>query len=346
MHRYFNLPGVRSQGRAALHSSKRETVEVRAFTAREARRVSHARSPRLVASDAAIRRPARETQAGGVDRLMKTPRQAFKENFWIGAKGGLLDQKHVKAMGDSVWLFLYLLRGQTGRNEFGEGVFEYGRTLTLSDISSDFGGTSERTLARWVKRLRKAAYIQTEIHARKGITFWIAKAKDKTKQPRVTTKVRTKSARSADKVSTFVHANPYANRVPIQNESLREPCTDSSESIREPRADFSTERLQVVESANTCGVFENSIPKDSIPKSLFYNNTHAASPFPPSLLEETAKKLQPQENPFCLEERQKQLQEQSKAILAKYPDSGKKPVPTWKEIRAVGYGPVERNGAA
>lgn len=196
---------------------------------------------------------------------MKTARQAAKENFWIGAKGGLIDEKHRKAMGDAVWLFLYLLRGQTGVNEWGEGVFQYGHPVTLRDIASDFNGTSERTIQRWIIRLRKTEYIHTESHSEKGMTFWIAKGKRKTKSTKVTTEVRKNSATSVHNV----HATPYANRVPSQSESIREPRTESAHSIR----DSVKLSPQTIENA------ADAVPisKGFIPKNLLYHNKDAAA---------------------------------------------------------------------
>lgn len=265
---------------------------------------------------------------------MKTARQVFKEAFWIGAKGGLLDQKHIKAMGDAVWLFLYFLRGQTGINEWSEGIFEYGHPITLGKISSDFGGTSRETIKRWLAVLKGGDYIRSEFHSNHGTIFWIAKAKDKTKKPRVTASVHRKS--------THVHANSSGKPArSVENSSGEVPPEFLNSSGESPQS-RETNLVQSSDNQVFAEIAGDSIPKGSIPKNPFYYNTHAASPNISSLLMETARKLQPQEKPLCLEERQRQLQEQSKAILAKYPDSGKR-TPTWKEIRSMGYGPLQKD---
>ena len=49
-----------------------------------------------------------------------------KEILWIGAKGGLAEQKHRRRMGEAIWLFLWLLTRQTDLNQDGEGVVYYG----------------------------------------------------------------------------------------------------------------------------------------------------------------------------------------------------------------------------
>lgn len=117
---------------------------------------------------------------------MKTPAEVVKENFWIGAKGGLIDLKHYLKMRESVWLFLYLLRNQTALNQAGEGVVNYGHSLRIRDIASDMKGIPERTIERWLGRLKREGYIRTEYHSNQGITFWIAKGKAKTRKVKVT----------------------------------------------------------------------------------------------------------------------------------------------------------------
>ena len=133
-----------------------------------------------------------------------TARQAELGQFWIGAKGGLLDKKHYLAMGNAVWLFLYVLRGQTCVDEAGLGIFQYGRPIKLEQISYDFDGLRISTIKKWLQRLRKGGYIVTESHSNHGLIIWIPKAKDKTLKPRsahkVTPKVRLDSAQSAEKL--------------------------------------------------------------------------------------------------------------------------------------------------
>jgi hypothetical protein len=104
-----------------------------------------------------------------------------KESFWIGAKGGLLDEKHIKGMGIAVWMFLYFVRGQTGLNKFGEGIFYYGRPITLAKISEELKGTPIRTVRKWITHLKASGYIRAEDHGRIGSTFWVAKGKEKRK---------------------------------------------------------------------------------------------------------------------------------------------------------------------
>src|SRR5258708_24874275 len=145
--------------------------------------------------------------------MSKTPAEAFKENFWIGAKGGLLDLKHYLKMRESVWLFLYLLRNQTSLNQDGEGVVNYGHPLRLEDIATDFKGIAARTIRRWLNRLKAEGYIRTELHSQQGVTFWIAKGKAKTRKVKVTddsqANVRPMSGQTS---RPYVAASPETSR--------------------------------------------------------------------------------------------------------------------------------------
>jgi hypothetical protein len=105
-----------------------------------------------------------------------------KEDFWIGAKGGLIEWKHYKRMGNAVWLFLHLLRCQTALSPLGEGVVYYGHPITLDSVRRETRGIPVRTLRAWVIRLRGQGYIRTDDHGCKGLVFWIINAKHKTKK--------------------------------------------------------------------------------------------------------------------------------------------------------------------
>jgi hypothetical protein len=105
-----------------------------------------------------------------------------KEDYWIGATGGLIEWKHYKRMGKAVWLFLHLLRCQTALSQSGEGVVYYGHPIKLESIRRETKGFPIRTLKEWVIRLRQQGYIRTEDHGCKGLVFWVLKGKHKTRK--------------------------------------------------------------------------------------------------------------------------------------------------------------------
>lgn len=243
---------------------------------------------------------------------MKTPRQAFKENFWIGAKGGLLDAKHVDAMQDAVWLFLYLLRGQTGINEHGEGIFQYGHSLTKSEICADFGGVSGETLKRWTAILKAGYYIRTEFHSSQGTTFWIAKGKHKTKSraisAEVTTKVRAKSAPNSGGETPRSFLNSGGEVTP---KFVNSSGDSAIEFLHAPS--------QGAETKHTCGAPETPITKGFTPTSPSYYKNTAASPEIPSFKELLRAKTPPRRmSQAGLDERRRLLLRQSEEMQAKY----------------------------
>lgn len=83
-------------------------------------------------------------------------------------------------MGDAVWLFLWFLLKQTGVNEAGEGVVEYGKPQTRASIA-ERTGYPEWQVKRWMDRLRRTEYIRT-LHAHEGVQIFVEKAKEKTRK--------------------------------------------------------------------------------------------------------------------------------------------------------------------
>ncbi len=111
-----------------------------------------------------------------------------KEILWIGARGGLLAEKHYYAMKDAIWLFQWLLLRQTGLNEMGEGVVNYGHPITRQEITHDTGFADWR-IERWTDRLRRTDYIRTERVGNEGLVFFVLEGKHKTKRAREAAKM-------------------------------------------------------------------------------------------------------------------------------------------------------------
>jgi len=250
---------------------------------------------------------------------VKTPREVFKENFWIGAKGGLLDVKHVEKMGSAVWLFLYLLRNQTALNAAGEGIANYGHPLTLKEIGTEFKGIPERTIRKWAARLRRAGYVRTENHSNRGLIFWIAKAKPKTRKVKITAD----EARSMLAAAEEVRQKSRPNRDASSKNSR--PSWDASCTGFRPDMGASSieEAPQSLAAVAVAGVSETPTPKGSTSESLSYYNResrakNARSPLPSfrGVLKE--KSVPRQRSHAELDERRRLLLKQSEQIKARY----------------------------
>ena len=159
-------------------------------------------------------------------------------------------------MRESVWLFLYFLRGQTGMNQAGEGIVNYGHTLTLEQISYDTKGIRIRTIRRWIARLRREKYIRTEKHSNNGLTIWVLKAKSKTKRQRENS--RPDVATSGKNSRPDVDASQRASR----------PDVATSKNEGSPK---------FLDNPGITDFIYSSIPKGFIPKDLSYYNKPAAA---------------------------------------------------------------------
>ena len=96
------------------------------------------------------------------------------KGFGIYVKNNLLEPKHIEAMGESVWLYMWLLDKMTSVNENGLGKVLGGKPVTYEQVQSELGLTI-RTYRRWVDRLRDAGYILT-LRTPYGLSITVLKA--------------------------------------------------------------------------------------------------------------------------------------------------------------------------
>lgn len=86
--------------------------------------------------------------------------------FYITVKNGLLDPKHIKAMGGdrnigTIWLFLWFLDKMTIiDHEKGEGKVLGGKPIKFEEVQTDLL-ISRATYKRWIEMLRNGGYIDT-----------------------------------------------------------------------------------------------------------------------------------------------------------------------------------------
>lgn len=97
------------------------------------------------------------------------------KGFFIEITNRLLEGKHRKAMGESVWLFMWLLDRMTSINESGVGKVLGGKPIKYEDVNDDLD-LPERTYRRWVSILKNTGYINT-LRTPYGIVISVNKAK-------------------------------------------------------------------------------------------------------------------------------------------------------------------------
>lgn len=95
----------------------------------------------------------------------------------IGARAGLIDPKHVKAMGSARWLYDWILWRVTAEED-GLGYVLGGSPVRCEEIAADLG-VGLRTVYRWMGRLR-GRYIRTRhavAYGRHGLVIEVLKSK-------------------------------------------------------------------------------------------------------------------------------------------------------------------------
>ncbi len=96
-------------------------------------------------------------------------------DYYISIKETLLEKKHFDAMGNTVWLYMWLLNKVTKIDKEGFGVVLGGKPIKHEDFKDNIAFT-RRTYARYVIILEEAGYIKT-IRTPYGLVFRVTKAK-------------------------------------------------------------------------------------------------------------------------------------------------------------------------
>lgn len=96
------------------------------------------------------------------------------KGFYISVKNDLLEPKHIQNMGESVWLYMWLLDKMTSVNDNGEGKILGNQPVTYALIQEELG-IPERTYTRWVAKLKQFGYINT-LRTPHGLCYVVNKA--------------------------------------------------------------------------------------------------------------------------------------------------------------------------
>jgi len=96
------------------------------------------------------------------------------KGFYIEITNNLLDPKHRQNIGESVWLFMWLIDHVTSTTEDGRGIVLGGKPVKYEEVKVDLG-ISQDTYSRWITRLEKYPYIETT-RAPRGLIFKVLKS--------------------------------------------------------------------------------------------------------------------------------------------------------------------------
>ena len=100
-----------------------------------------------------------------------TPQDKRHAQFYIGARNGLVDGKHIRAMGMAVWLFLWCL----GRQTTADGHVLGGKEVSYQEVAGELG-QSAKTIRNWADCLRARRYIETA-RGKRGLVWRVINPK-------------------------------------------------------------------------------------------------------------------------------------------------------------------------
>ena len=104
------------------------------------------------------------------------PTKRSETNYEVGIRNGLLEPKHYRAIGDAVWLYMYLVDKQGKQvDKNGLGKVAGGVPLHDEDIAGTFG-CERKTVSRWRKILIRGGYIMAT-RAPYGYIYAVTKPK-------------------------------------------------------------------------------------------------------------------------------------------------------------------------
>lgn len=100
-----------------------------------------------------------------------SPQDKRHAQFYIGARNGLVDGKHIRAMGMGVWLFLWCL----GRQTTADGDVLGGKEVSYQELALELG-QSAKTIRNWADCLRTHRYIKTA-RGKRGLVWQVLNPK-------------------------------------------------------------------------------------------------------------------------------------------------------------------------
>ena len=112
-----------------------------------------------------------------------------EKRIYVPVLIGIFDPIHMVAIGEAIWLFMWLIHRTTSEVETPtgkEGVVMFGKTLSSRDLADELVCYPPRTIRAHLKRLEDGGYIRTEKKPKAGQVLYILKSKkwgDRPHQP-------------------------------------------------------------------------------------------------------------------------------------------------------------------
>lgn len=140
------------------------------------------------------------------------------KGFGIYIKNTLLDPKHVEAMGQAVWLYMWMIDHMTSIDEKGVGKVLGGRPVKYDEIQKELG-ISQDTYTRWIDKLEEYPYIITT-RTPYGIVYKVLKADKRFRKD----SGRIRKPADSNRVREDAESNK-TNHYKSEDESISEPSS-------------------------------------------------------------------------------------------------------------------------
>ena len=163
------------------------------------------------------------------------------KGFYIEIKNDLLEPKHVKAMGQAIWVYMWCLDKMTSVDESGVGKILGGKPIKSEDIAKELG-VSRRYISTHLIRLSKTGYLNTK-RTPYGYSITVNKAKkrfsQKAEMEQKGTSVGTKGNIQMEQKGTSVGTK--GNIQMEQNSTNKEDKTFRQDSIQDNLSEQSSD---------------------------------------------------------------------------------------------------------
>lgn len=173
------------------------------------------------------------------------------KGFGIYIQNDLLEPKHVAAMQDAIWLFMWLEDKVTSIDTHGDGVVLGGKEIKYSEVATELG-VSQDIYTRWVGILIGYPYIKAT-RAPHGIVFKVLKTKK-----RIRKSAESEKEGDSEKTRNVVDSEKTRNvLLQIRDESNNTSVSDKSPtgkvvSKKEKRIDDSKDPLTQQQFSESC----------------------------------------------------------------------------------------------
>lgn len=156
----------------------------------------------------------------------------MKPSYSIGAKNGLLEQKHLDILGPAIWLYLWFIDKQPKDSDKVLG----GKPITYEQFAESYPKVPRRTYFAWLERIRAGGYVELTRTPR-GSVIIINKPKKwhKSDVQKMAHQTKSDVQNFAPVVQKMAHRGAENGTSNIK-ETVKETITNNNTNVLEPTA--------------------------------------------------------------------------------------------------------------